>query len=103
MSEISKKTKRSKREHKEEEQEEDHGFLMALIEDRIGRRVVLACSLLWIALPMYILGVEHLWIMLLASFLTGGIVFIILHYVCDINVKELAKLLYYGSTVIKKD
>ena len=46
---MSVKSKKAKK--VEEDEEEDHGFLMALIDDPVGRRVLICLSLLLLTLP----------------------------------------------------
>jgi len=98
---MSVKSKKAKK--VEEDEEEDHGFLMALIDDPVGRRVLICLSLLLLTLPSYALGKEFFWVMLLALALTSVLTFLILDKACGVDVKSYVKALFYGSLKNKKD
>ena len=79
----------------------DPGFLMALLEDPMGRKLVLFTGFAWIFALMWLLG-EFWWVMLISLFLTGLIVFPLLQYFCQINFKEYFKILLLGRVAITK-
>lgn len=79
----------------------DPGFLMALLEDPIGRKLVLFTGFAWIVVLMWLLG-ELWWVMPIALLLTGLIVYPILHYFCQIDLKFYFKVLLLGSVAITK-
>lgn len=80
----------------------DIGFVMALIDDPVGRKLVLFMCLFWMIPLSFICGKEVMLIILASFTITAILVGLIFRYILDRDVTLFLKTLYYGYADKKK-
>ena len=93
-------------EREEEDDTENISFMMALLEEPTGRKLVISISIALLFMPMLLLlGQEFLYLMLLALILTSLIAYPVLTMVAGVDLKSYLRVLLYGSPtpLTKKD
>ena len=89
------RSKKSKRKVVSDETH-DIGFTMSIIDDPVGRKVLMTLLISWIFLVGYISN-DMMYIMSGAVIVTCATAFFILRYGCGVNIMDLVKTVFFSD------
>lgn len=81
----------------------DVSFMVMMLQEPTGRKVIVFTSILFLFLPILLLGKEFALVMLAALILTSLITYGVLRFVAKIDINSYIKVLIYGTPTTKKD